>query len=431
MRITPAIGACLALCAAAAAAALWMMAGTGGGSGGGESPGVPNEGRPTRSRSAAAPGAAAGEARGLRARILAADTGERRRALLRELLAPSPERFEPVGVSELFEQWFADRPLEALEAVAMIEGPLAGWGGRLRKDALRAGIPAFLGNPRTLDEAAERLLRNPDGRGWLEDFRRSLHQALGRANPEEGYDMLRGLSKEEGQERLLLLLCEGWVRTNPRAAATAMLAMAGGAELESKIYSESLYGAVANARDVEWALREQLPAEVVGPFAAASARAAIAERGMAGFVKEADTYAASRVAADAAMSAAVGADAAGFVDHLDELRHKGLFDLEQDAPALMHRLASQDQESSERFLRVLDAHPQAQAQAAAVLAGKLLRKDANLCANWAASLPSGPVRDAALAPLLDYLRRHNETESLTRWSALLSRAPDAGGNDSP
>ena len=74
-----------------------------------------------------------------------------------------------------------------------------------------------------------------------------------------------------------------------------------------------------------------------------------------------------------------------------------------------------------RFASGLGESNPRKADAVGFVAEYLVKQDANEAAKWISKLPPGRNRDRALQPLLSYLERQHEIESLADWKKLLSK----------
>lgn len=85
-------------------------------------------------------------------------------------------------------------------------------------------------------------------------------------------------------------------------------------------------------------------------------------------------------------------------------------------------LSSGSLEHAKQYAARLTASGISSGNVANLVASELVRVDANEAARWIGSLPKGKIRDAALDPLLSYLKQHDEIDSLEAWGKLKSRA---------
>ena len=110
-------------------------------------------------------------------------------------------------------------------------------------------------------------------------------------------------------------------------------------------------------------------------------------------------------------------------DALARLKGSALWRVGKDEGFLALLIASEKSPvRAMSFVDWLDDTNPDKPNAAQVAASLAVRNDANEAAKWIETLPEGPVRDAALRPLLDYLKQHGEEESLKMWSELLSKS---------
>ena len=296
---------------------------------------------------------------------------------------------------------------------------------------LRWGMDTFASDPEPLWRKAEELL-GPDSKSIFM-FQLDLMAVLGGKNPAAAMDFLKGIRGSRGEE-LLSTLCAAWGRNEPREALLALVSF--GSPSDSLLTERSWRFNVGSMgfEDLAWARKEGVPDEFLAKIRNASYYREVREGHLEQLLDRAAAESGtedrgSRNTHPLALAVA-SQRPEDFVANMKRLEEVGAFVAERDATTVGNLLMEWRSDAAREFFDALADCPAAQIKLADSISRYHMRNDANRTAAWAASLPSGPIRDAALAPLLDYLRRHNETESLRQWSALLSGAPEAAGNDS-
>lgn len=374
--------------------------------------------RRTRTRPAAKPDAPPPEW-DLLGRVKAAKTREARTALLKRFLFHnSPEFLPGAGVDRLFDAWFASDPVGALAAIDLIT-PEVDCFRRIRLIALSCGLTAYAATPEVLDAKAVQCFSPEDEKSELHQFRTRLYAAVGEVNPEAGVKLLEATNPEY-KVHLFSGMCEKWVLNDPRAAAKEMARFSNPKPAQVADWAGTLCEAKLNITDVEWAYSEKLPSELLEKFAKVATTSTIRDLGMDGYL--AQLGGAKRMAGISrpVLTAAAAIDPNGLVNYLDRFEQIGIFDKDRDSDVVVRALYASDAQSARLFFDRLAFSPTAQVKAASSLSEAMLWRDANTCSRWLSSLPTGPVRDAALEPMLSYLREHNETASLAQWEALKS-----------
>lgn len=152
-------------------------------------------------------------------------------------------------------------------------------------------------------------------------------------------------------------------------------------------------------------------------------RRALADQEMEIYLKSITSLPTSEMGRRMALGACLTWQGAGSLDdRLAKLRGSTLWRVGAD-DAMVAGVITEDISPLEgmRFANTVDdSSPQAP-QVFRKVADQLVRRDANDCAKWILTLPSGPIRNAAIEPLLKYLRQNDERESIKQWEALISK----------
>lgn len=341
-------------------------------------------------------------------------TAEMRELLHEILTVPEESRFPGDGFEELFKHWLERDPNGALEAVDQIGG-LRDMGMHFRAQCFQWAIEAFASNPEVLDQKASQYLKG-DG---LASFRRTLLYAAGRSNPQAGLKLLERVPKDRQQD-LLIALCSSWSIDAPRAAVKELATHGNPSQTPIAYLASTISGANITLADAKWARTEGLPEPFVSTMASYALHHAVVESGVpatlelvrSGSIEVTDFGRLSRTIARLAP--------VEFLEHMGPLEKLGVFKRVTDSEMVAMNLFEHSQKTGLEFFDKLSASPTVQAQVATVISNQMIRTDANNCSRWLSTLPSGPVRDAALEPMLAYLRSHNETASLAQWEALRS-----------
>jgi hypothetical protein len=345
----------------------------------------------------------------------AARSREEREHLLREILeGPMHARYPGEGLKELFEGWFGAAPAEALAAIEGIENP------GFRFIALCSGIPAFIHAPEQLDRQAASLL----GPTEVDRFRHLMFTEIGRSDPAAGQrllDTMEGAKREE----LFKTMSRTWIADDPRAACLA-LAHFGLPDQDTLLQRSTVLGAGAfRIDDLIWAKEQGLPDRFVSAMAFRAVGSSIRDHGVGGMLDELGKLDDHADFASAILRVGSSVDPEGLVAEFDRLEKMGLLDKPTNVEVTISRLYSEDPASAFAFFkRAENSAPQA-AVAAKALSTELVRENIDKCGQWVLSLDAGPIRDAAIQPILTYLEKHGENEALRRWESMLS-VPNEG-----
>ena len=326
----------------------------------------------------------------------------------------------PGGLAALFQRWFESDPDAALEALSEIKDE------RVRRKCMEQGIVAFAGDKERLLAMRKEFLASPEQR---EAFAIACCRRIAASDP----GMALALCAEPGfvdrkfEARKAIfkeLAIQNWStfddiltwagklskKEDRDYAIRAALMKAPGKLGESdylKIWSASddpvvrgsAFGAISRniiqSKGVEAYLRkiEDLP---------------VPDDGTAGMFLRCLEILEKRMPTQ---------------DALSRLKGTPLWRIGVDEGSIALRIGSQQSPAKAmKFAESLDDSNPGKPAAAWVAADAAVRDDANQAAKWIESLPEGPVRDAALRPLLDYLKKHGEEESLKMWSELLSKS---------
>jgi hypothetical protein len=210
------------------------------------------------------------------------------------------------------------------------------------------------------------------------------------------------------------------VKKDPRAAAIEMARFGNADPKQVGDWAAELINARLDLEDLKWAVAEKLPSSINNKFAEVATTVTIQASGIETFLKQVSRSGELRGFTQPMLQASAIADPSGFVEYLDSFQKAGVFDRERDAELVARVLYGAESRSALAFFDQLSSFPIAQAKAAVSICEAMLWRDANGCSRWLSSLPSGAVRDAALEPMLDYLRSHNETAAVKQWEALKS-----------
>ena len=355
----------------------------------------------------------------LAGRAKAAKTRKERASLLDQfLLHNTPEHYPGEGVDHLFTAWFTTDPSGALEAINLIGTNVRGY-QKIRLTALCCGISAFAARPELLYAKALQCFEHEEIKSELNDFRRKLYPILGELNPSAGVALLEA-NDSPYNKHYFASLCEQWVKKDPRAAAIEMTRFGNADPKQVGDWAAELTNARLDLEDLKWAVAEKLPSSITNKFAEVATTVTIQASGIETFLKQVSRSGELRGFTQPMLQASAIADPSGFVEYLDSFQKAGVFDRERDAELVARVLYGAESRSALAFFDQLSSFPTAQAKAAVSICEAMLWRDANGCSRWLSSLPSGAVRDAALEPMLDYLRSHNETAAVKQWEALKS-----------
>lgn len=353
-------------------------------------------------------------------RVKAARTKEDRKVLLARFLHPnSPEFSAGDGVDRLFTAWFANDPGGALDAIDLIGADARGY-QMIRLTALSCGLEAFAANPALIDSKAAQCFTSTDYEDNLDEFRRRLYPVLGTSNPVAGVKLLEATNPKY-KVHLFKDMCETWVQKDPRAAAKEMARFDHPKPAQMADWACMLHYAELKVADVQWARSEKLPSEILDKIASVATKSTIRDLGTKGYLKQLEAAGSMSGIARPILEAATEMDPGGFVENLEGFEKAGIFNRDRDAALAMRKIYGADSLSALNFFELLSSTPREQAKAAAALSEAMIWRDANTCSRWLSSLPSGPVRDAALGPMLAYLKDHNETKAIAQWKALKSK----------
>ena len=334
-------------------------------------------------------------------------------SLLGEILAvPKIARFPGDGLEELFSRWFEMDPSGALARIGKLGGEAPAIPG-IELRALKCGIEAYVTKPNILDAMAEKILKGRE----LEAFRAELFGKLGKANPGGGMKLLESMPSTERQS-LFRRLCLSWGAVDKRGVLMAISTFDNPTADELHRRVRDLFPGRVDFKDVDWARSDRLPA----PIVAEMTRTAVS------FVGREEKF---NTIVDLVERRRIGAESYGdlrralslgrakeFVENMDYLEKTGIFDPDRDSAIVAGDLFDQSRSDAYEFFNRIASKPVAQASAAYSISGRLLSRSTTDCANWISSLPPGTVRNEALKPLLAYLERHGEHESLQQWKSL-------------
>lgn len=333
--------------------------------------------------------------------------------LLGEILAvPKLARFPGDGMEELFARWFEMDPSGALARIEKLGGEASAIPG-IELRALKCGIEAYGTNPNILDAVAQKILKGRD----LDFFRAELVGRLGKANPGGGLKLLESMPPTARQD-LFKRLCLSWGAVDKRGVLMAISTYDNPTANELQRRVRDLFPGRVDFKDVDWARSEGLPKQIVVEMT----------RTAVGFVGREEKFSTimdlverRRIEPESygvLRSALSLGRAKEFVENMDYLEKVGIYNPDRDSAIVAGNLFDQSHSAAYDFFDRIASKPVAQASAAYSISERLLSRNTTDCANWISSLPPGPVRNEALKPLLAYLERHGEHESLQQWKSL-------------
>ena len=111
-------------------------------------------------------------------------------------------------------------------------------------------------------------------------------------------------------------------------------------------------------------------------------------------------------------------------EHIEKMFDSKYWKQGRDEPHVARALCSDwSISNAQEFVESLSDSNPGKLKATGIVASEMVTQDVREATTWISEMPRGKVRDKALLPLLSYLKRVNERESLREWSELLSEVP--------
>lgn len=349
-----------------------------------------------------------------------AATETARREVLAQLLDQSVFGVPPLdGLQALFRNWFEANPDQAIAAAAGIKDQ------QLRCLCLLEGVAVLANQPAKLVFILNEALQDKNAKY---SFAVKSCGRLAGINPDIALSLLQEKSfapyrKDSLQELFASLAKQDWSNfqtikglagklTDPRERDFAL----------KQAVSTAPYK--VNLNDYAELLRFTKDPDVLSLAFSGFSAATIRTRGVDAYLQDIRSMEIPNESRKQALSDClkVSTESGGSLDAaLDKLKGSPLWaEGKNEGDVSLVLLSRWPASEAMRFAGGLEESNPQKADAVGFVAEYLVKQDANEAAKWIAELPPGRNRDRALQPLLSYLGRQHETESLANWKKLLS-----------
>lgn len=337
---------------------------------------------------------------------------------LEEALSKSNDFYSPTSeIDEVFRTWFLHDPVTALDAIRNLESE------DLRLAALSNATTAFANDGGRLAELCAEILDQMDSQ---RKFLCACARRLSTSHPETIWTLLNQPMfesiRDEGIRSHFDSLAQDPVGWSASAVLSEVKRLDSSSEIDLAVRSYLSHNPKLNPSNYKLLLTLTDQEDVqVGAFVAIS-RQTLAHEGVEGLIRMTQTISIDDRTRRVAINEIVK-DGGGhrLEDRLSKIKGSDFWRIGEDEGLIATAIsAGVSLQAAKKFAEGIDPNSPSASDVFSTVSFQAVKRDANDAALWIGTLPPGEARNAALKHLLDYLRKHNEHESLKSWMTMVS-----------